>query len=245
MNPEYAVVIPAHNEAGNLPALIAEIEAALAEHVCEIIVVDDASTDETGAELARAADGRPRLRVLRHDRACGQSTAVWTGVHAARAPTIITLDGDGQNDPADIGKLIEASREASGAPLLVIGRRERRHDHWLRTLSSRVANGVRRRLLGDATPDSGCGLKLFERDAYLALPYFDHMHRFLPALFIRHGGAVVSVPVSHRARTAGESKYGLHNRLWTGIVDLIGVRWLMRRARLPGRVEETTEDRNP
>jgi dolichol-phosphate mannosyltransferase len=162
----------------------------------------------------------------------GQSFAILTGVRAARAPWIATLDGDGQNDPADITKLL-AAREgvAPGGrgPLLLAGFRRRRRDSWLKRLSSRVANGVRGRLVGDRTPDTGCGLKLFEREALLALPHFDHMHRFLPALFLRAGGQVVSVEVGHRPRTRGTSHYGMFDRLWVGIVDMIGVMWLIRR----------------
>jgi dolichol-phosphate mannosyltransferase len=168
-------------------------------------------------------------------------------VRAARADWILTLDGDGQNDPADIPALIERLHEhpASGQSLqLVMGHRAKRQDSWLRRLSSRVANGVRSRLLRDATPDSGCGLKLFSRQGFLELPYFDHMHRFLPALVQRNGGAVVSVRVNHRPRTRGRSKYGLHNRLWVGIVDLFGVSWLLRRAKLP-EVNELGPDGEP
>jgi len=168
---------------------------------------------------------------------CGQSTAIATGVRHARAPLIATLDGDGQNDPADIQLLWQRwqAEHAAGdtAPLLLVGWRVQRRDTALRRLSSRVANGVRSRLLGDATPDTGCGLKVFPRELFLRLPFFDHLHRFLPALAQREGGQVVSMPVSHRARPAGTSKYGIHNRLWVGIVDLFGVMWLQRRATRP------------
>lgn len=240
VTPEYAIVIPARNEADNLGTLLGEIREAMAGKDFEIICVDDGSTDATLAELKRLAADIPDLRVLRHPQACGQSAAVLSGIRAARAPLIITLDGDGQNDPADIPALLAAwitHREQQ--PLLVIGQRSKRHDNWLRKLSSRIANNVRSKLLGDGTPDSGCGLKLFRREDYLRLPCFDHMHRFLPALFIRATGKVVSVPVSHRPRLKGESKYGVHNRLWAGIVDLFGVRWLQRRTRHPQTIEET------
>ena len=173
--------------------------------------------------------------------------AIATGVRAARADWILTLDGDGQNDPADIPALVERLRAQPNdePPLqLIMGHRAKRQDSWLRKFSSRVANGVRSRLLHDATPDSGCGLKLFSRQAFLELPYFDHMHRFLPALFQRNGGAVISVRVNHRPRTRGVSKYGLHNRLWVGITDLFGVSWLLRRAKLP-EVSELGADGQP
>jgi dolichol-phosphate mannosyltransferase len=175
----------------------------------------------------------PNLRVLRHASSCGQSTALLTGVRAARGEWIATLDGDGQNDPADIFKLL-AARDAAPAgavPWMVAGYRRKRQDNWLKRFSSRVANGVRSRLLGDATADTGCGLKLVARETYLRLPYFDHMHRFLPALVQRAGGTTVSVEVNHRPRTRGTSNYGMFDRLWIGIVDLFGVLWLQRRAK--------------
>jgi dolichol-phosphate mannosyltransferase len=165
-------------------------------------------------------------------------------VRAARGTLVATLDGDGQNDPADIPALLarwESEGGGADGPLLLAGWRATRNDTWLRRLSSRVANGVRGRLLGDGTPDTGCGLKLFAREDFLALPYFDHMHRFLPALVVRQGGRVVSVPVRHRPRTRGQSHYGVWNRLWVGIVDLAGVMWLRRRTRLAGH--ETLADR--
>jgi len=242
---DLSVVVPVRNEAGNIGPLIDEIRAALDASAAdyEVIYVDDGSTDATAAELAAIARDFPRLRVVRHEASCGQSTAVRSGVRHARGAWVATLDGDGQNDPADIPRLLERRGEElgrqggvvrGGAPLLcVCGYRRKRRDTWLKRLSSRIANGVRSRLLGDSTPDTGCGLKLFSRDAFLDLPYFDHMHRFLPALFLRAGGRIVSVEVNHRPRHAGRSKYGLHNRLWVGIVDLFGVMWLQRRAKVP------------
>jgi dolichol-phosphate mannosyltransferase len=232
---EVAVVVPVRNEEDNVLPLVEEIRAALeGRWRYEVVYVNDGSTDATAERLAEARARLPVLRVLAHRQACGQSTALGTGIKAAAAPLIATLDGDGQNDPADIPALLETARQAdAGAPLLVMGWRQKRRDTWLRRLSSRIANGVRSRLLGDDTPDTGCGLKVFPRKAFLELPYFDHMHRFLPALFLRLGGRVVSVPVNHRERTRGTSKYGLHNRLWVGIVDLFGVMWLMARARVP------------
>lgn len=227
-----SVVIPVCNEADNVEPLAREIQAALADcHPFEIIFVDDGSTDNTVAAVrtARAA-GIPEIRLLRHSYRSGQSAAVHTGVSAARADWIVTLDGDGQNDPADIPLLI-AAQKAGGADLrLVMGNRKAsRQDSWLRRVSSSVANGVRGWMLSDGTPDTGCGIKLMHRATFLELPSFNHMHRFLPALFQRAGAQVISVPVRHRARAHGTSKYGLHNRLWVGIVDLFGVSWLIRR----------------
>ncbi|CAK0738947.1 hypothetical protein CCP3SC1_1100003 [Gammaproteobacteria bacterium] len=237
--PEVSVVVPVHNEEGNIVSLIDEIHTAL-EGVAdfEVIYVDDGSNDTTPLRLAESARNRPRLRVLHHRSSCGQSTALVSGIRAARGRYVATLDGDGQNDPADIPALLTVTRADYGiGPLLVAGWRAHRHDTWFRRLSSRVANTVRGRLLKDYTPDTGCGLKVFSRTVFLELPYFDHMHRFLPALFLRAGGRVQSVPVNHRPRTRGASKYGLNNRLWVGIVDLFGVRWLQARARI-AEVEE-------
>jgi len=239
-----SVVVPVKNEAENIRPLVDEIVAALTGVVeFEIIYVDDGSDDETPSVLQATAASVPQLRVLRHVRSCGQSTAVSSGVLQARHAWIATLDGDGQNDPADIPKLIARLRSASPQENLhmLAGWRSKRQDTWLRRLSSKVANGVRSRLLGDSTPDTGCGLKLFCRETFLRLPYFNHMHRFLPALVLRHGGRVVSVEVNHRPRERGTSKYGLHNRLWVGIVDLFGVMWLRRRARLPEFAETGLE----
>jgi dolichol-phosphate mannosyltransferase len=231
-----SVVVPVRNEAGNVAPLVDEIAAALAPLAAfEIVYVDDGSDDATPAELQELRGRVPPLRVVRHEQSCGQSTAILTGVLAARHPWIATLDGDGQNDPADILRLLD--RLASAQPgenlQLLCGWRAQRQDTWLRRLSSRVANGVRGRVLRDRTPDTGCGLKVFPREVFLRLPYFDHMHRFLPALVQRHGGAVESVVVTHRARTRGRSKYGLFDRLWVGIVDLFGVGWLIARSRIP------------
>lgn len=239
-----SVVIPVRNEAENILPLLAEIHAALeGRGEFEVIYVDDGSTDETPRILAEAQGRYPRLRVLAHAASCGQSAAVVTGFRAARGEWIATLDGDGQNDPADIPKLLAerdavlsgpAAGGAASSPLqLVAGYRRKRQDTWLKRISSRVANGVRSRLLGDATPDTGCGLKLIQRQAVLELPVFDHMHRFLPALVQRNGGRTISVEVNHRPRTRGTSNYGMFDRLWVGIVDLFGVMWLQRRVRRP------------
>lgn len=233
---ELSVVVPVRNEQDNILPLIAEIRAALDGRLdYEVVYVDDGSTDATAERLAAAQRDFPRLRVLTHARSCGQSAALASGVRAARGAWIATLDGDGQNDPADIPKLwaVVHAADRPGDLQLVAGWRRRRQDSWLKRLSSRIANGVRARLLNDATPDTGCGLKLFPRAVFLELPYFDHMHRFLPALVQRNGGRSVSVEVNHRPRTRGASKYGVHNRLWVGIVDLLGVMWLQRRMRRP------------
>ena len=231
-----SVVIPVRNEAENILPLLAEIHAALeGGGEFEVVYVDDGSGDATPARLTEGQKLHPWLRVLTHAESCGQSAALVTGFRAARGEWIATLDGDGQNDPADIPKLI-AAREGAGVPAnlqLVAGYRKKRQDTWLKRVSSRVANGVRSRLLGDATPDTGCGLKLLQRKATLELPVFDHMHRFLPALIQRNGGATLSVEVNHRPRTRGTSNYGMFDRLWIGIVDLFGVMWLQRRARRP------------
>lgn len=233
---DLSVVIPVKNEQDNILPLLAEIHAALEGGFnYEVIYINDGSTDRTAQVLNEARVTYPRLRTLNHQVSCGQSTAVRTGVKAARALWIATLDGDGQNDPADIPNLFAATR-AAGAPAnlwLVAGWRKKRRDTWIKRVSSKVANRVRSGLLKDATPDTGCGLKLFKRDVFLDLPYFDHMHRYLPALVLRAGGQIQSVEVNHRHRERGVSKYGLHNRLWVGIVDLFGVAWLQRRAKQP------------
>jgi dolichol-phosphate mannosyltransferase len=230
--PQLSVVVPAFNEAENVVALAQEIAGVLRGRLAfEMMFVDDDSDDGTLAALRAACTALPELRVLHHARRSGQSTAVRNGVKAARAPWIATLDGDGQNDPADIPKLLVARDAADPRVKCFAGWRTNRRDDAIKRLSSKVANAVRSRILRDATPDTGCGLKLFERAAFLELPGFDHMHRFLPALFQRDGWQVVSVPVNHRPRTRGVSKYGMWNRLWVGIVDLRGVGWLIRRAK--------------
>lgn len=234
---EISVVVPVHNEADNIVALIEEIVNALgAASAYEIIYVDDGSTDGTAAVLKQALTDFKALKVLHHQHSCGQSTAIRTGVKAAQYPWIATLDGDGQNDPADIPRLYEvlmAQRGTSANLWMVAGWRNKRYDSAWRLFSSKVANGVRSRLLGDNTPDTGCGLKLFAKDSFLELPYFDHNHRFLPALILRAGGRVISEPVNHRSRTSGTSKYGTLDRLWAGIIDLSGVIWLQKRAKRP------------
>jgi dolichol-phosphate mannosyltransferase len=232
-----SIVVPVHNEADNILSLIEEIVKAMSQaQAYEIIYVDDGSSDNTAAVLQQALQQVKALRVFRHEQSCGQSTAIHTGVKAANYSYIATLDGDGQNDPADIPRLYEVFVQQSSNLSnlwMVAGWRNKRHDSAWRLFSSKVANTVRARLLGDNTPDTGCGLKVFLRDKFLQLPYFDHMHRFLPALILRAGGQVISEPVNHRPRMAGYSKYGTLDRLWVGITDLLGVIWLKQRAKLP------------
>jgi dolichol-phosphate mannosyltransferase len=237
--PALSVVIPVHDEAENIGGLLEEVRRALGDVVpFEIVVIDDASPDDTVARLDACSSVMPELRVVCHRRNAGQSTAVHTGVRTARGALVATLDGDGQNDPADIPALLARYREAAdGRPVLIAGQRTRRQDSFVRRASSRIANAARSRVLRDQTPDTGCGLKLFARSDFLALPYFDHMHRYLPALVLRSGGRVLSVPVNHRPRGGGRSHYGIRNRLLPGIVDMIGVAWLMRRSKLPEAVE--------
>ena len=231
---ELSVVIPVFNEVESIALLIDEICAQLDGRLdYEIIVVDDGSTDSTPGELQSCRQAFPQLRILRHRACCGQSAAIGSGIQAAVATRIATLDGDGQNDPADIMTLYSVLDKSSSSGMLVTGYRKQRQDGWLKRYSSRIANAVRSWTLGDATPDSACGLKVFSRDTFLALPQFDHMHRFLPALVQRQGGQVISVEVRHRPRARGISKYGIHDRLWIGIIDLLGVRWLQRRNRRP------------
>ncbi len=247
---QLSIVVPVRNEADNILPLLAEIHSALAGKAAgqgefEVIYVDDGSTDETPARLKAALAQYPRLRVLAHAASCGQSAALMTGVRAAHADWIATLDGDGQNDPADLAKLLSVRDGAAKGVRLVCGYRKKRQDSALKRLSSKIANGVRSALLGDATPDTGCGLKLIERATYLELPVFDHMHRFLPALVQRAGGATLIVEVNHRPRTRGRSNYGVLDRLWVGIVDLFGVMWLKRRAVRPHVSEVTRAARQP
>lgn len=238
-----SVVVPVHNEADNIISLIKEIDAAMNQaEAYEIIYVDDGSTDQTPAVLAQALVDFKALRVIRHAKSCGQSTAVHTGVKNEIYPYIATLDGDGQNDPADIpglyNVLIKKSESITNL-WMVAGWRNKRYDTAWRLFSSKVANSIRSSLLGDNTPDTGCGLKVFSREHFLSLPYFNHMHRFLPALILRAGGQVISEPVSHRSRTNGVSKYGTLDRLWAGITDIAGVIWLQKRSKLP-IIEEIT-----
>jgi dolichol-phosphate mannosyltransferase len=228
-----SVIVPVKNEADNIAPLVGEIRAALADfQTYEIVYVDDGSTDATAEKLNAVAG--PDLRVIAHVASCGQSAALRTGVIGARGRIIATLDGDGQNDPADVPRLVQALlKPAAGELAMIAGQRVKRRDSTVKRWSSRIANRVRSAMLGDDTPDTGCGLKVFSRDAFLRLPYFDHMHRFLPALMRREGFRIGLEPVNHRHRVHGQSKYGINNRLWVGIVDLFGVFWLQRRMRRP------------
>ena len=228
--PLLSVVVPVRNEAGNIAPLLSEIVAACRPMgPFEMIYVDDGSSDATPAELARLKVETPELVVLRHRNSCGQSAAVRSGVRAACAPVVLTLDGDGQNDPAFIPALV-AALEAGGAKAgLAQGQRLGRKDTGFKKFQSRIANAVRSHVLKDATRDTGCGLKAFRRDAYLALPYFDALHRFMPALMKREGYLVTHADVVDRPRLTGQSNYGFFDRLWVGIVDLCGVWWLIRR----------------
>lgn len=230
-----SVVVPARDEAENLGPLIREIHDALGSIEHEVLIVDDASTDGSAALLRDLKREDPRLRVMHHARSCGQSASLRTGARAARYPWIATLDGDGQNDPADLPKLWQARPAGLNPeqPWLAIGHRVNRRDTGWRRFSSRFANRLRAWWLQDDTPDTGCGTKLFGRAAYLDLPWFDHQHRYFPALMRRAGGATVSIPVNHRPRAHGRTKYGTWDRAWAGAVDLWGVKWLQRRNRRP------------
>ncbi len=233
-----SVVVPVKDEAGNVGPLAREIAAALAggpDH--EIVFVDDGSTDGTARALAGLKTEIPQLRVLRHDRNLGQSRGIRTGVQASRGRVIVTLDGDGQNDPADIPKLL-AALAAEPDVGLVSGVRVKRKDTASRRLASRLGNGFRNMMLKDGAADTGCGLKAFRRQAFLDLPYFDHIHRFLIALVLREGWQVRFVPVNHRPRLTGTSKYTNFGRLLVSVQDLLGVRWLQRRYRGRAGVEE-------
>jgi glycosyltransferase involved in cell wall biosynthesis len=228
---ELSVVVPVKDEAGNVAPLAREIAAALkAEPSYEIIFVDDGSIDSTSKELVALRPSLP-VRILVHARNLGQSRALLTGVRAARGNVIVTLDGDGQNDPADIPRLLELFRREAGGPsfAMVAGERLKRRDSWSKRLASRIGNGLRRALLDDRANDTGCGLKVFRREAFLDLPYFDHMHRYLIALMLREGLEVRFMPVNHRPRGEGRSKYGVLDRALVGISDLFGVMWLKRR----------------
>jgi dolichol-phosphate mannosyltransferase len=238
--PAVSIVVPVRNEAGNIAPLVNEIAQALqARWPFEVVYVNDGSTDGTATELARLKRERPWLRQIKHAASCGQSCAVRTGVAAARSPVVVTIDGDGQNDPAFIPKLIEALQAGQPRIGLVAGQRVGRKASGFKKFQSRIANGVRGAILRDGTRDTGCGLKAFPRDLFLSLPYFDGLHRFLPALIRREGREVGYVDVVDRPRLTGASNYGMWDRLWVGILDLAGVWWLIRRKK---RIPEISED---
>jgi len=233
--PEFSVVVPVFNERDNVTPLVNEIVAALrGKHSFEIIYVDDQSKDDSFQVLKDLMASVPELRVIQHIRQSGQSTAVRNGVKAARGLWIATLDGDGQNDPADIPKLIEARNMAAPEIKLFAGWRVNRKDTGSKRWASKIANSIRASFLKDETPDTGCGIKLFERAVFMDLPYFDHMHRYLPALVKRAGFQSVSVPVNHRERGSGVSKYNNLGRAWVGLKDLRGVAWLIKRSKVTG-----------
>lgn len=234
--PAVSVVVPVRNEAGNIAPLVEEIARALADRAFEIVYVNDGSSDGTEAELAALMASRPWLRQIKHASSCGQSAAVRSGVAHSRAGVVVTLDGDGQNDPAFLPALL--AKLADPKVGLVAGQRVGRKDTGFKRLQSRIANGVRGAVLRDGTRDTGCGLKAFRRDLFLSLPYFDGLHRFLPALIRREGYDIAYVDVVDRQRRHGVSNYGLWDRLWVGILDLLGVWWLVRRKK---RVPDVTE----
>jgi dolichol-phosphate mannosyltransferase len=241
---DVSIVVPVRNEAGNVAPLIAEISAALdGRWRYEIIYVNDGSTDATPAHLAKIMKQRGNLRRIDHAISSGQSAAVRTGVRAARGAIIATLDGDGQNDPAFLPDLIAAIENGGGRIGLAAGQRVGRKDTGFKKLQSRIANGVRNAILRDGTRDTGCGLKAFRREVFLVMPYFDGLHRFLPALMRREGYDIAYVDVIDRPRRSGVSNYGFFDRLWIGIMDLAGVWWLIRRKKpTPVATEVTSHD---
>jgi len=239
--PAVSIVVPVRNEAGNIALLVAEIAKALeGQWSFEVVYVDDGSSDGTGAELKQLMAERPWLRCIHHKQSCGQSAAVRTGVAAAQAATVVTLDGDGQNDPAFIPALIRALEAGSPRIGLIAGQRIGRKASGFKKLQSKIANAVRSAVLRDGTRDTGCGLKALRRDVFLRLPYFDGLHRFLPALVRREGFDIGYVDVVDRPRAHGVSNYGMWDRLWVGILDLAGVWWLIRRKkRIPDLENES------
>jgi len=235
---DVSVVIPVFDEEGAAPGLAREIAAAFAGRRYEMIFVDDRSRDATRQVLTELKSELPTLRVLTHQTNSGQSRALRSGILNARGAVIVTLDGDAQNDPADGPKLVDALVAGSPNLALVGGERVKRQDSLAKKFASRFGNGVRKRLLRDTANDTGCGLKAFRRDAFLRLPYFDHIHRYIPALMLREGFDVAFLPVNHRHRQTGASKYTNLGRLWASLSDLLGVMWLQSRARNPGGVDE-------
>ena len=238
--PDVSIVVPVHNEADNIAPLVEEIAKAMTGRWSfEVVYVNDGSTDGTAEILSQLAAERPWLRQVKHAASCGQSAAIRTGVTAAHAPLVATLDGDGQNDPSFVPALVRTLEAGAPRVGLVAGQRVGRRASGFKQFQSRIANGVRAMILRDGTRDTGCGLKAFRREAFLALPYFDGLHRFLPALIKRDGYQIAYVDVIDRARRHGASHYGMWDRLWIGIMDLFGVWWLIRRRRRVPQASET------
>ncbi len=242
---EISVLVPVMNEAGNIAPLIGEICDVFKGRRFEIIYIDDASTDNTVPELSALLGNVPQLRVLRHAKRSGQSAAIWSGLLQARGVLIGVIDGDGQNVPADFPALETALLNQGDSPAMAAGIRQRRNDSPARLLASRVAKWIRVSLLSDTHPDSGCGIKILPRSLFLQLPFFNHMHRFMPSLVRRHGGVVIGIPVAHRPRQVGNSKYRIFDRLIVGISDVLGVIWLLRRAPATGVVNELGQPARP
>lgn len=236
--PDFSVVVPVFNESGAAPALAREIAAAFGDRSYEMVFVNDASRDDTLALLTALKAEIPQLRVLSHRKNAGQSRSIRTGILAARAAIIVTMDGDGQNDPADAPRLAERLKAAPPELAMIGGERVKRQDSAAKRFASRFGNGVRNWLLKDGATDTGCGLKAFRREAFLLLPYFDHIHRYLPALMLREGFQIAFEPVNHRHRETGVSKYTNFGRLKASVSDLLGVMWLQTRARNPGGADE-------
>jgi len=230
---ELSIVVPVYNEEQNIEKLIDEITNSIKDINYEIVVVDDHSGDNTVSVLQKIQLENKRLRIIKHEKNYGQSFAVRSGVKSSVSSWIATLDGDGQNDPADIPELYLAliQQNSNNNNVLIAGHRVHRKDSRLKKISSKYANMIRSNILKDKAPDTGCGLKLFSKEFFLDLPSFNHMHRYIPALYISRGGRIVSLEVNHRPREKGESKYGFNNRFWVGIKDLLGVRWLQKRSK--------------
>lgn len=231
-----SVVVPLHNEEDNVQALVSDIvKAAENFPLTEIVLVDDQSADGTWTMMKQVRDTYAgKVRIMQQSPRAGQSAAMWTGISAAKGELVVTLDGDGQNPPSNIGKLYDLYKQSAVSKVAVMGQREKRNDDWVRRFSSRTANKIRQALLKDGIRDTGCSLKLFRRTDYMMLPYFNHMHRYIPALLRQAGVTLVTCDVSHKPREHGVSKYGFFDRLWVGMGDLIGVFWLLRRFRPQG-----------
>lgn len=240
---QFSIVVPVKNEGANIDMLLGLIDSACNGRVFEAIFVDDGSTDSTSVKLKAALIQYDWLRVLRHSQSGGQSAAVHSGVRCAKSTRICTIDGDGQNPPSEIPRLIDAMDSQDGSKVhLVAGQRTVRHDTLSKRLASRIANAIRQAILKDATRDTGCGHKAFDRDVFLELPYFNNMHRYLPALFSAYGGRVIHIDVVHEPRNAGQSNYNNLQRGLAGIYDLVGVSWLIKRRKQVHPIEVRNHD---